>query len=330
MAEQPDYNVEYWTQQEQLYLKQLKSEPDKAARNHMGLAMCYEIMHRYDECFHHCNKVLELAKTKTEIADAHVWMGRAFQSQKEINPAIAHYLQALDAEPEHSTAMEEMGNCYMELKDYENAEYWFYRLAGLEGDEEVGWLCLGNMFYETKDFDRSISYFDKCIEATPDYIEPWYGKGRALAGKELYTDAMEAFKEGADRAPTDALGQYYIGTCYQSMNDQYRAMHHYMKALEIDPGFVEALNNVGKLYHDFDGDIKTAIEYLEKALAQVEHGQLRQMLCINLCRLYTRIADTEKVDFYKQEIMKELGFGDLYSMGFDDEDFGEDDPEDDE
>lgn len=305
-----EYNVPFWTQQEQFYLKRLEEEDQsRAAMNHIGLAGVYDIMSRFDDCVLQCNKVLEISKSDFEIAEAHIWMGRAHQGKKEFNPAIAHYLQAFGIDEEHNAAIEGLGKCYSELKDYANAEYWFHKLEEIEGCEDSAWMMLADLFYETKDFDRSMSYYEKYLGQSPANIEAMCGIGRCLAGKKLFTESIEAFNKVAGLHPNEALPQYYLGMCYQSIEDQYRAMHHYMKAIELDPAFAEAYNNVGKLYADFDGNYKTAIEYLEKALVNLQNAQLQQMLYINLARLNGCMANFERRDYYKNKILEALGFG---------------------
>lgn len=299
-----DYNTEYWIQQESAYLKFLEENPVDV-KNHIAIAALYEVIRRFDDCFLHCDKVLELSESDFEIAEAHVLMGRVHKEKKEYNSAIAYFLHALDFCPEHPVAIEDVGTCYTYIKDFQSAEYWFTKLEQIEECEEYAWMKLADLFYEIKDFDRSISYYEKCMEIYEDNFEALCGKGRCLAGKKLFTESIALFSKASELYPNDALSHYYLGVSYQTIEDQYRAMHHYMKALELDPDFAEVYNNVGKLYADFDGDIKTAIRYLETALEHVENGQLMQMLYINLARLNQRIADYERSDYYQSKIIDE-------------------------
>ncbi len=102
-----------------------------------------------------------------------------------------------------------------------------------------------------------------------------------------------------------------IGLCYSKNNDFYRALSHYTKSLDANPGFAPSLTNIAALYFDHEADIKTAVSYLQRAEAIAEadeDNQLLQLVYINLIKLYGLIADYELKDRYNSKLLTLLGF----------------------
>ena len=50
----------------------------------------------------------------------------------------------------------------------------------------------GNTFFNDGKYPKAIGYYEKAIEAKPDFIEAWNNKGNALSHLKKYEEAMHA------------------------------------------------------------------------------------------------------------------------------------------
>jgi len=110
----------------------------------------------------------------------------------------------------------------------------------------------------------------------------------------------------------ELLYAYGAGYCYHNLDDPYRAMQWYGKALEIDPSYPNALNNMAVLQLDLDNGWSEAVPYLLKAVelsGEVINKSMR-IVYRNLWAYYTQILDEEKAEYYHRLNYKCLGFDD--------------------
>ena len=138
------YNKEFYESWEKKELQLLADDAATAYEHHKILGFIYEMMHRHEECVEHSEKAIALAKQKSDRADARVSIARSHIFRKEINMAIAQYLTAYDEDPDHEAVIEELGHCYRNSKDYDNALHWYTLLSRQEDMES--WAFTARLF----------------------------------------------------------------------------------------------------------------------------------------------------------------------------------------
>ena len=118
----------------------------------------------------------------------------------------------------------------------------------------------------------------------------------------------DLIKEYLEKNPEAADSHFGLGLCYEGMEDHYLAMHHYTETLKLKPGFANALNNIAGIAVNEEGQLKKGIELLEKAIETAEDKNTLTIIYMNLSRVYNKISDYDKADYYKTLYMKSLGF----------------------
>lgn len=90
--------------------------------------------------------------------------------------------------------------------------------------------------------------------------------------QSMLTEAAGHLQEAINIHPTYKNAYLLLGNCYNYLKQFDQSIANYRKALELDPGYEEAYNNLsitlqqaGRYYGEEQGDLARAIQYLEQA-----------------------------------------------------------------
>jgi tetratricopeptide (TPR) repeat protein len=273
------------------------------------------------EAVEHCRHFLPTIKNKECAED----MGRTLVYNLEQIGDLRAAVEALEAQIEtakfKSSVYDDIVEYAVKLKD--NDLIIKYSLLWIEEDDYVEtevYERLANAYDEKRDYLKSYEYFEKAAQNVNDETSwLWNNAGRALALAGRQDEAMFYFQMVLKIKPDSEFAHYYMGQSYQTKGDVYRALHHYTEALKIRPDFSEVHNNMAALSFEEESDIPAAIKHLEQALESNPPPHMLTLLYTNLSRLYHKIADYDKHEYYKGKLLESIGF---------DVDFGEDDDDD--
>jgi len=76
---------------------------------------------------------------------------------------------------------------------------------------------------------------------------------------------IASLKELLEKEPDDVFLNYVLGIEFQSAGKNESAKTLFLKVLELDPGYVAAYYQLGKLYSDLK-DTTSALKYLQNGL----------------------------------------------------------------
>lgn len=107
-------------------------------------------------------------------------------------------------------------------------------------------------------------------------------RGIFLYEKHEYKDAIPLFKEAADNDLLDSRPHYYLGCCYKNL-EMNQAVDEFQRAVDINPGYVEAYFELGESYVGINA-LDKGIECYKKAL---EHRPDYYEAMIRLSGVYT-------------------------------------------
>jgi len=164
--------------------------------------------------------------------------------------AMALFREILAENPTVTTAYLGLGDIYMELKQYENAEPNYSRAARLE----------------------------------PRNFDAQYGHGLALQMLNRFVDAVKAYHRALVIRPDSADANLNMGTTYLQMGEPAMAESFARKAVEADPDNGPAWANLGTVYDQL-GRYSEAIEAFRTAMELMEPSQeLRMNLVLALAK----------------------------------------------
>jgi tetratricopeptide (TPR) repeat protein len=87
-------------------------------------------------------------------------------------------------------------------------------------------------------------------------------RGDIYMARKMYREAIDTFREGSQKNPV-LLNK--IGIAYHQMMQLDQARKSYERALKLNPGYVEAMNNLGTIYYT-KKSYRKAIGWYNKAL----------------------------------------------------------------
>lgn len=285
--------------------------------------------------------MITIATRQQNIDEAHLVMARCYAEKKNIAKAIEYYNLCIkpdkDIDPpgerpdmmynESDGPIMELAELYEESYDFDNALKTYDLLDNdriLDGKENMhrmkGWV-----YYKQQQFDAAIEHYRQALGVNPKDEDGSINEtlGELYWQKKMYKEAMECFKKALEHNPKSAESYYGLGLCYQDTNDYYLAMHNYTEALKIKPDYAEAINNIASLTFIHEGDVKKAIELVEKAVANATEDSPMSTFYLNLKRLYDQIADYEKSNYYKIKFIESTGFDMEIQESDEDEDDGQ-------
>jgi tetratricopeptide (TPR) repeat protein len=189
--------------------------------------------------------------------------------------SIDAFNSAIEIEPDSADTYKNLAFVYMSAQDYDKAISPLEKLIEKEGHID-GYKFLSEIFYvkgiEYKNkYDNNkvlsdsldaMKYFDKAISVAeegrkkyPDDSEILLTLSNAYIGANKVEVAIDAFKTGVEKDPTNQYYRYNYGVLLLGKNDFSGAETQFKKALEIDPEYYNASYNLAVTYVKWGANI---------------------------------------------------------------------------
>jgi tetratricopeptide (TPR) repeat protein len=142
------------------------------------------------------------------------------------------------------------GKKYLERDDLSNALREFNEAKSLKADFAPAYEGIAIVNIEQKNYDQAEENIDKSLSEDGDWVPAMVARGRLLAAKELYEDAVDEYEDAIDdidgskskfdkkAVKMDAL--YYKGNAYREWGKYIEAQTTYQSILDIDNTNVKA------------------------------------------------------------------------------------------
>ena len=207
----------------------------------------------------------------------------------------------LEMQKKQAKASRNLGEAYYRQENYPEALGEFLKSETIYPGDPFLQYDMGLTYMAMKKMDLAIKHFKKAIEIKPDYAPALNSLGTAYLNKKEWDTAIRYFKEVTENllyaTPHFALSN--LGWAYYNKKEYAFAEKFYLKALEIDPKFINALAGLGKTYTAM-GRGSEAVATLEKAVK--DYPRLGQ-LYLELARAYTLSDEYKKaLDAYEKAV----------------------------
>ncbi|MEJ2634240.1 MAG: tetratricopeptide repeat protein [Calditrichia bacterium] len=189
------------------------------------------------------------AESSEIIAENLVGDGVDFYQAEKYNEAAQRWKAALRLIPDDAEVQNFLGLAYHRMGKLDSAIIYFSEAAKIDTSYSQAWNNLGYMYFLKSEYSKALPFFKRALQADPAYDQARlnYSKTREImAGKLPFT----AFELVERTSKIDSL-EYQI--------------HNYRKALQLDPNYVDAWNNLGVAYYYY-GMTDSAVYCLKKAL----------------------------------------------------------------
>jgi tetratricopeptide (TPR) repeat protein len=185
---------------------------------------------------------------RPENAAAHLQLGLLLSAKGNVKEAIAHEEEAIRLDPKSYDAYINLGNVYLDARDYDNAKTRFERALAMAKGHPNALSGLGWALAEKGFVKDGIKKQEEAIRNAPYFAPAHTRLGMLLARSGNAAKAEQAFQNALKVSPkSDASAslQYAKFLAQQGKKDEAKAQ--FKKALEINPQLTEAKQALASL-----------------------------------------------------------------------------------
>lgn len=272
------------------------------------------VKEKHELCMQAADRLLVLAEDDEDRMNA--LLGKAgvlWEDRIDLDAAEKLFIEAYNIEAEYQQPYQNLCEIYMERKEYAKALHWANLALQQEGLESIGLKLKGDALLALNRVDEAFETFQSVIEKGTYLAAAYFGMAKCYLDKEQYEPAREACIAAFEKCSyPEPIYAYSIGYCYQHLDDPYRAMKWYCKALDIEPSFTDALNNLAIIHHDLNNGWEEAVPYLLKAVELSNEAINESMKAVyhNLSIYYKLILNHKQASYYSKLMYKCMGLDD--------------------
>jgi tetratricopeptide (TPR) repeat protein len=225
------------------YRAALKIDPDlPEVYNNMGAILAKQ--GKTEEAIQFYQKAL---KIRPHFALAHFGLAKELAEKGKIEQGIRHYYQALKYKPEYAEAHNNLGAIFLNSGETEKAIKHYLAALQLDPSLVEAYSNLGVALMHEGKIEAAISQFQKALKLNPTFTTADNNLKRALAIQEEFKKEIARLQQLLKDDPENVGLHFQLGNLYFRKGDQIQAMQQYNKAIQLDPKFVPALNNMALL-----------------------------------------------------------------------------------
>ena len=237
----------YFEQSEQFFQQALKDDP-KSAEALYGLGSSYLQQQKTRDAKDCFQRVLELhASYPGTLPNA--WNNLGILAGREGNPdlAIQYFQHALQIDPEHSIALQNLGSAYRQKKDWPQAKRFLEHALALNPDDPEANYSLGMVYAQQNDTERAYDYLQRAIASRPSYPEALNNLGILYLRTRRPEEAKRSFEEAIRVAPAYDQAYLNLARVYGIEGSREKARTVLQELLKQHPDHVQAKEELKQL-----------------------------------------------------------------------------------
>ena len=141
--------------------------------------------------------------------------------------AIENYKLSLEKNNISTQALYNMGICYLNMKDYQQANKCFDDALLINPNLLEIYIAKAKIFEEQKNYNNAIELYNEIIPKFPYDDNIFYKKGICLENMEEYQEALKNFEQGLDINKSNIDCLYHKGYCCDILNNKKEALKCY-------------------------------------------------------------------------------------------------------
>ena len=207
----------------------------------------------------HLGKAIGLIRIFLEIhdlsPDLNYNLANFYRMNNDLGKAIKYAWRVTELKKDFRDAYDLVGNIFFKLEDYENAIVAYQKVIDIGPKDAVGYYNLGCVYSAMEDLDNAEQNWKNAISR-----EKVRKVKKEKALEDELTRTVTVFKASVSAKAHDGLGRLYL-----QRNQSEKALEHFEKAVEIEPGKPELYYEIGKIYLN-QKNTKKAIYSFERYL----------------------------------------------------------------
>ncbi len=204
---------------------------------HQNLGQLLILQEDYEAAISNMTRSLEIFPQNKPIHNA---IATAHFQLQQYDQAAAVYRQICEIDHGDLTAKSNLGSALAKAKKYADALIVFDEVLDVEPENATALSGRSWMLYRTQRLTESINGFRQAIELGDDDREAWLGLSNALSSMGQFGESQNILEKIFAEDPSDVGITNDFGVCMYHQLKHEEAIHWFEKALEMDPGRVEA------------------------------------------------------------------------------------------
>jgi len=123
----------------------------------------------------------------------HLKQARDLEEAGELESAITEINNAMDAAPESTRPLRELGKVYLKMDNLEEAEKWLSKAAKLNKLDVIAFHALGELYLKQNKIDKASEFLDKAMNISPRHVDRGVQFGKVLIQKGAVRKALNVF-----------------------------------------------------------------------------------------------------------------------------------------
>jgi tetratricopeptide (TPR) repeat protein len=227
-------------------------EPDPAKKKEIDM-----------EAIGHLRKSLTIYD---KFSEAYAELGRIYDREQRYDSAEYYDKLALQLNPGHVVATNNLGSVYLASGKYAEAAITFRKAIAINPEFDLAYFNLARTYNQLKQYDSAIFYYGKMLELRPGYIDAYQETGMAYFSKGDYPHAEGYFKKVLELKPDEASAINNLGAIYLNNKNYAQAINYLNKSIQLNPNYLNAYSNLGRAYF-FNKNFKEAIETFNRQIS---------------------------------------------------------------
>jgi tetratricopeptide (TPR) repeat protein len=226
----------YITEAEHFLQLALRDDPDNSEALY-GIGSVYLQQNKASEARATFERVIKLPQRYPGTLP-NAWNNLGLLSAREgrTDEAIQEFQQALEIDPDHFIALENLGNAYRQAKRWDDAKSTLQRALQLQPESAEANYAMGMVYAQTDDANRAYEYLQKALAEKPAYPEALNNLGVLYLRKNQPNDAEASFKEAIRVAPAFQQSYFNLARLYAIEGNNAAARQVLTNLLQQHPG----------------------------------------------------------------------------------------------
>jgi len=163
-------------------------------------------------------------------------LGKAYTAKKRYETALIHFQRSIDLKPDYAPAKNNMGSVFLLMKRWDEAIEALSHVTEniLYATPQYPLHNLGWAYYNKKMYAKAISYFNKSLDLSPNFVLPMRGIGLCHMDQGRLTDAIHWFEKGVTAAPNFQQLQFELAGAYLKSGAYEKAKITLAQTITID------------------------------------------------------------------------------------------------
>ncbi|MDB4303158.1 tetratricopeptide repeat protein [Desulfosarcina sp.] len=211
------------------------------------------------------------------------WRELGYEAKQEgdIESSIKNYKKVLEIDRDDYDAKLALANLYYSQQKFEESLSYYNMIYQSDNSDVEALNGFGRCYLKLGDLDKSTFYFQKAIEYLPSYIQQYFDLAHVFVDKGELDSARIVYSEVLQIDSTYAEAWAGIGKMYYWQNSPKTALHHYEKAILLDPENKETQKEYLQVSNELDYSPYATFSYINETEDTYEINAFTQKYGLN-------------------------------------------------